>query len=208
MTSACVSWVTSGTLGLTKPWRIQRPQQRLISQHDRYIPGKGICQGHSEHHRHSRHGWGTQRWPSTTDSQWQWWETVTQTLSFLSDEYSGHFLMAQCHPHFDSQAYTGLRICPEWPGSIAGNPTLKNLRQEHCRFDASLAYIARVTRKETYPSCSKTTVTGKQSRSPTVRKQQELVCLFFQIIWEINFNLNLTFFKIEVTYEGELHPSK
>lgn len=131
-----------------------------------------------------------------------------RTLSCLSDEYSRHFLMAQCHPHFDPQAYTGLRFCPEWPGSTASNPTLKNLRQEHCRFDASLAYIARVTRKETYPSCSKTTATGKQSRSPTVRKQQELVYLFFQIIWEINFNLNLTFFKIEVIYEGELHPSK
>lgn len=44
-----MSWVASGTLGLTKPWRIQRQQQRLISQNDRYIAGKGICQGHSEH---------------------------------------------------------------------------------------------------------------------------------------------------------------
>lgn len=201
-----MSWVTSGTLGLTKPWRIQRQQQRLISQNDRYIAGKGICQGHSEH---LKQAWvGHPKVASNTDSQWQCWEILTQNTLTSIRQVQRTFSHAPMPPHFDSQAYTGLRFCLEWPGSTAGNPTLRNLRQEHCRFNASLAYIARVTRKETYPSCSNTTVTGKRSRSPTVRKQQELVCLFFQIIWEINFNLNLTFFKIEITYEGELHPSK
>jgi hypothetical protein len=76
--------------------------------------------------------------------------------------------MPQCHPYFHSQLspiHGTERFCLEWPSSAVGNPTLRIFRQEHCRFNASLAYTARLARKRPVSSCSKTTVSGSCGES-------------------------------------------